>query len=327
MLKTSQKTVVVTGGSGFLGSWLCERLLGDGCRVICIDSLISGRLENNKTYSGHPNFSFKEHDVINPITINEPVDEIYNLACPASPVRYQADPIHTFKTSVIGVMNMLELAESHGARLLQASTSEVYGDPAFNPQTETYFGNVNVYGPRACYDEGKRGAETLIHDYHQERNVDTRIARIFNTYGPRMRQDDGRVVSNFIIGALQGRDITIYGRGTQTRSFCFHEDLIGGLMLLMASSPETHHPVNLGNPEEYSVLDLAERVLRMTGSKSRLVYCDLPVDDPQIRRPDITSAKQKLGWTPKIGIEEGLERTIAHFQRQLEGQSMSELIQ
>jgi len=327
VLKPSQRTVVVTGGSGFLGSWLCERLLDDGCRVICIDSLISGRLQNNQAYQQNPNFSLRKHDIIYPVTINEPVHEIYNLACPASPVRYQADPIHTFKTSIIGVMNMLDLAESHGARLLQASTSEVYGDPVANPQTETYFGNVNVYGPRSCYDEGKRGAETLIHDYHQERNVDTRIARIFNTYGPRMRHDDGRVVSNFIIEALQGRDITIYGEGKQTRSFCFHEDLIDGLMLLMASSPETHHPINLGNPDEHTVLDLAERVLRMTGSKSRLVYCDLPIDDPQIRRPDITSAKQKLGWTPKITLEEGLERTIAHFQTQLMDQVMNEMVQ
>ena len=326
MSKTIQKTVVVTGGSGFLGSWLCERLLDGGCRVICIDSLISGRLQNNHAYHRNPSFCFRQHDVINPVIIDEPVHEIYNLACPASPVRYQADPIHTFKTSVIGVMNMLDLAEKHGARILQASTSEVYGDPALNPQRETYLGNVNTYGPRSCYDEGKRGAETLMHDYHQERDVDTRIARIFNTYGPRMRHDDGRVVSNFIVEALQGRDITIYGDGKQTRSFCFHEDLVDGLMALMASPAEIHRPINLGNPDEYTVLDLAERVLRMTGSKSRLVHLDLPTDDPHIRQPDITSAKQNLGWAPKIDIEEGLKRTIAHFQMELKDQVMTEMV-
>lgn len=326
MSKTMRKTVVVTGGSGFLGSWLCERLLGDGCRVICIDSLISGRLQNNHAYRRHPNFCFWQHDIINPVSIEEPVHEIYNLACPASPVRYQADPIHTFKTSVIGVMNMLELAEEHGARMLQASTSEVYGDPEFNPQSETYFGNVNVYGPRSCYDEGKRAAETLIHEYHLQRNADTRIARIFNTYGPRMRHDDGRVVSNFIIEALQGKDITIYGDGKQTRSFCFYEDLIDGLMALMASSPKVDHPVNLGNPDEHTIMDLAERILRMSGSASRLIYSDLPTDDPHIRQPDITSAKQKLGWEPKITLEEGLERTITHFRMELKDGLKSEVV-
>jgi UDP-glucuronate decarboxylase len=319
------KTVIVTGGSGFLGSWLCDRLLKEGHRVICIDNLMTGRIQNIQAYLSLPNFTFWQQDIINPVYIDEPVHQIYNLACPASPKRYQADPVHTFKTSVIGVMNMLDLAERHGARLLQASTSEVYGDPEFNPQSETYFGNVNVYGPRSCYDEGKRAAETLIREYHLHRGVDTRIARIFNTYGPRMRYDDGRVVSNFIVEALKGEDITVYGDGLQTRSFCFYEDLIDGLIRLMHAPSKVDHPVNLGNPDEHTILDLAEGVIEMTGAKSRLVFSDMPQDDPHIRRPDIACAMRELGWKPKVPLQDGLARTIEYFRKDLQDHGATEV--
>ncbi|MCG7572018.1 SDR family oxidoreductase [Phaeobacter sp. CNT1-3] len=315
------KTVLIAGGCGFLGSWLCERHLALGDRVICVDNLLTGRLSNVAGLLRHPNFTYLNHDIVHPLPVRDalagPIDQIFNMACAASPPKYQLDPIHTFQTNIWGVQNLLELARLKGARFLQSSTSEVYGDPLQSPQVEDYKGNVNTYGPRACYDEGKRAAETLILEYRRAYGVETRIARIFNTYGPRMRPDDGRVISNFVVEALLGDPITIYGDGSQTRSFCYVEDQIDGLMALMAS-PDWHQPVNIGNPDEHSVLEMAEIVLAKTGSGSKLVFCDLPQDDPMIRRPCIARAKEVLGWAPRVGLDEGLEQTIAAFLKELD---------
>ena len=311
--RMSTRRILVAGGAGFLGSHLCERLLNEGNFVICVDNFSTGRLENLRNLLRYDTFSFVRHDIVNPIDL--PVDEIYNLACPASPPHYQADPVHTMKTSVIGSLNLLELAAHYQARIFQASTSEVYGDPQTHPQPEAYWGNVNSFGPRSCYDEGKRSAETLFYDFHKQYGVDIRIVRIFNTYGPRMRPDDGRVVSNFIVQALKGEDITIYGDGSQTRSFCYVDDLIEGFDRLMNS--QIRKPVNLGNPGEFTVRELAEQIIAMTGSSSRIVYRPLPIDDPRQRRPDIILAKRELDWEPQIALAEGLKHTIAYFERQL----------
>lgn len=313
-----KKTIIVTGGAGFLGSHLCARLLGLRHAVICIDSLITGRMQNISSLEKHPDFSFVLHDVIMPFHTSHSVDEIYNLACPASPPKYQLDPVHTLKTCIEGATNMLDLARDKGAMVLQASTSEVYGDPDLSPQPESYHGNVNTVGPRSCYDEGKRVAETLFHDYHAQYGVATKIARIFNTYGPNMDPEDGRVVSNFIMQALQGKDLTVYGTGEQTRSFCYESDLIDGLIALMAGPKNLTQPVNLGNPGEFTMNELAEIVLKLTGSKSVIAYRSLPEDDPRKRRPDISTAQHDLGWAPKIPLREGLEPTIAYFKREVE---------
>ena len=304
--------VLVTGGAGFLGSHLCERLLKDGAEVVCIDNLFTGQKANIAHLLANPNFEFVRHDVIDPFKFE--VDQIYNLACPASPPHYQYNPIKTIKTSVMGAINCLGLAKRLKARVFQASTSEVYGDPHVHPQPESYWGNVNPIGKRSCYDEGKRCAETLFFDYHRENRVDIRVIRIFNTYGPRMHPNDGRVVSNFIVQALKGEDITIYGDGTQTRSFCYVDDLIEGFVRFMAQS-ETVGPLNLGNPGEFTMLQLAEKTLQLVGGKSKIVHRPLPSDDPKQRRPDITLAKKHLGgWEPKVPLEEGLARTIAYFR-------------
>ena len=310
--KTTQtKNILITGGAGFVGSHLCERMLQAGHRVICIDNFQTGDKRNIVHLHNNPAFSVINHDVVDPI--DHDVDEIYNLACPASPPRYQMDPIHTTKTSVIGTMNLLELAARTGTRLFQASTSEVYGDPSVHPQPESYWGHVNAFGPRACYDEGKRCAETLCFDYHHRHGVDVRIARIFNTYGPRMSAADGRVVSNFIVQALRGEDITIYGDGTQTRSFCYVDDLVESFVRLMDSRDLPFGPFNLGNPGEFTVRELAEMVIDLSGSSSRIVHHPLPVDDPRQRCPDIQRATRYLGWRPQIALAEGLERTINYF--------------
>ena len=305
------KRILVTGGAGFLGSHLCERLLGQGHEVICADNFFTGTRRNVEHLLGHKRFELVRHDVTFPLYVE--VDEIYNLACPASPVHYQHDPVQTTKTSVHGAINMLGLAKRLRARILQASTSEVYGDPSVHPQTEAYWGNVNPIGPRSCYDEGKRCAETLFFDYHRQHGLQIKVARIFNTYGPRMHPNDGRVVSNFIVQALRGQDITIYGEGQQTRSFCYVDDLIGGLMGLMDSAPGFPGPVNLGNPNEFTIRQLAEQVIELTGSASRLVFRPLPQDDPMQRRPDITLAQKHLQWEPQVQLREGLARTIAYF--------------
>lgn len=307
------KTCLVTGGAGFIGNHLCRRLLADGCRVLCLDNLHTGSLDNLQDMIGQPRFQFIRHDVRAPYGIA--VDEIYNLACPASPVHYQHDPINTTETSVLGAINVLQLAQKTGARVLQASTSEVYGDPQEHPQTESYRGSVNPVGPRSCYDEGKRCAETLFFDYYRQHGVEIKVVRIFNTYGPYMHPDDGRVVSNFIMQALQGRDITIYGEGRQTRSFCYISDLVDGLLRMMASDAEFRGPVNLGNPVEISMLELARQILRQTQSTSQLVFQPLPEDDPCQRRPDIALARQRLGWQPSVGLAEGLAATIDWFRR------------
>lgn len=304
------KRILVTGGAGFVGSHLCDRLIREGNHVICLDNLFTGRMDHISHLLSDPEFEFVEHDVREPIDLK--VDQIYNLACPASPPFYQEDMVGTTKTCVFGALNMLELAKKNGARILQASTSEVYGDPEMHPQPETYRGCVNPVGIRSCYDEGKRVAETLFFSYHLQHNVDTRIIRIFNTYGPRMNPDDGRVVSNFIVQALKGEDITVYGDGKQTRSFCYVDDLIEGMYRMMENNDFTG-PVNLGNPGEFTMLELAEKVLRLTGSKSKLIYCDLPKDDPTKRKPDISLAKEKLDWQPTIPLEEGLVKTIEYF--------------
>ncbi|MBK9990096.1 MAG: SDR family oxidoreductase [Verrucomicrobia bacterium] len=306
--------ILVTGGAGFLGSNLCERLLNDGHEVICIDNFFTGRKTNIAHLLPNPNFELVRHDVIDPFKYE--VDQIYNLACPASPPHYQYNPIKTTKTSVMGAINCLGLAKRVKARVFQASTSEVYGDPAVHPQPESYWGNVNPIGRRSCYDEGKRCAETLFFDYYRENKVDIRVVRIFNTYGPRMHPNDGRVVSNFIVQALKGEDITIYGDGSQTRSFCYVDDLIEGFLRLMAQT-ETVGPVNLGNPGEFTMLQLAELTLRLVGSKSKIVHQALPSDDPRQRRPDITLAQRLLNWEPAIPLEEGLKRTIAYFKTQI----------
>jgi UDP-glucuronate decarboxylase len=304
--------ILITGGAGFLGSHLCDRLLGEGHEVICLDNFFTGRKANIAHLHGHPNFEWVRHDVIDPFKFE--VDQIYNFACPASPPHYQFNPIKTIKTSVMGAINCLGLAKRLKARVFQASTSEVYGDPHVHPQPESYWGNVNPIGKRSCYDEGKRCAETLFFDYHRENRVDIRVIRIFNTYGPRMHPNDGRVVSNFIVQALKGEDITIYGDGTQTRSFCYVDDLIEGFIRFMAQT-ETVGPLNLGNPGEFTMLQLAEKTLQLVGGKSKIVHKPLPADDPKQRRPDITLAKKHLGgWEPKVPLEEGLARTIAYFR-------------
>jgi UDP-glucuronate decarboxylase len=305
---------LVTGGAGFLGSHLCERLLNDGHEVICLDNYFTGRMANVAHLRDNRNFELIRHDVTEPILLE--VDRIFNLACPASPIHYQFNPVKTIKTSVMGAINMLGLAKRVYARILQASTSEVYGDPAVHPQTEDYWGNVNPIGIRSCYDEGKRVAETLFMDYHRQNNVDIRIVRIFNTYGPRMLPNDGRVVSNFIVQALNGEDLTIYGDGSQTRSFCYVDDLIEGFVRMM-NQDKIIGPVNIGNPGEFTMLELAKEVLELTGSKSKIVYKPLPGDDPKMRRPDISLAKEALGWEPTIPLRKGLEKTIVYFDNLL----------
>ncbi len=307
------KKILVTGGAGFLGSHLCDRLIAQGHQVVCLDSFFTGNERNVAGLVGHPAFTLMRHDVVDAVRIDG-LDEIYNLACPASPVHYQYDPIHTMKTSVLGALNMLELARATGAKVFQASTSEVYGDPTVHPQPEAYWGNVNTIGIRSCYDEGKRAAETLFFDYQRAHNLKIKVVRIFNTYGPRMAADDGRVVSNFIVQALRGEDLTVYGDGSQTRSFCYADDLVEGFMRLMNSDDAVTGPINMGNPGEFTMIELAERVLRLTGSKSKLIFMPLPQDDPKQRQPDITRAKSVLGWEPKVALEQGLEKTIAYFR-------------
>ena len=306
--------ILVTGGAGFLGSHLCDRLIGQGHDVICLDNFFTGRKANIQHLVGNPRFELVRHDIIDPFKFE--VDRIYNLACPASPPHYQYNPIKTMKTSVVGAINCLGLAKRVRARVFQASTSEVYGDPAVHPQQESYWGNVNPIGLRSCYDEGKRAAETLFFDYHRENGVDIRVIRIFNTYGPRMLADDGRVVSNFIVQALQGNDLTVYGDGSQTRSFCFVDDLVEGFLRFMENE-QCVGPMNLGNPGEFTMLQLAELVLKKVGGKSRITHKPLPADDPKQRRPDITLARETLGWEPKVPLEEGLEQTIAYFRSTL----------
>ena len=312
-MKGGRKRVLVTGGAGFLGSHICERLIDQGHDVLCLDNFYTGTKDNIAHLLDKPYFELLRHDVTFPIYLE--VDEIYNMACPASPIHYQRDPVQTTKTSVHGAINMLGLAKRVGARILQASTSEVYGDPEVHPQTEDYRGCVNPIGPRACYDEGKRCAETLFFDYYRQHDVPIRVARIFNTYGPRMHPDDGRVVSNFIVQALQGQPITLYGDGGQTRSFCYVDDLVEGLMRLMAG--DVTGPINLGNPREMTIRELAEMVVKMTGSKSEIVYRPLPADDPMQRQPNITLAKKHLNWEPNVVLEQGLEKTIAYFSKLL----------
>jgi len=306
-------SVLVTGGGGFLGSHLCERLLAQGNDVICMDNFFTGSKNNIRHLLSDPGFELVRHDVTWP-TYQE-VDAIYNLACPASPVHYQHDPVQTTKTSVLGAINMLGLAKRLKIPILQASTSEVYGDPNIHPQVEEYWGNVNCIGPRSCYDEGKRCAETLFHDYRQQYGLDTKIVRIFNTYGPRMSPDDGRVVSNFIVQALRSQPITIYGDGSQTRSFCYGDDLVTGLIAMMSTPSEVSGPINLGNPEEFTMLQLAENVIELTGSKSKMVFEELPVDDPVRRKPDISKAKKILKWQPQTQLRAGLEKTIEYFRK------------
>lgn len=308
------KTFVVTGGAGFVGSHLCDYLIEQGNRVLCVDNFFSGAKSNIKHLLGNKNFKLIEHNICEPLEVGEKIHGIYNLACPASPVHYQRDPVYTMETNVIGTHNMLRLALKHGVRLLQASTSEVYGDPVEHPQRETYWGNVNPIGVRACYDEGKRAAETLCFDYHREKGVDIRVVRIFNTYGPRMAENDGRVVSNFIVQALRGAPITIYGDGTQTRSFQFVDDLVLGMTAMMKKNNFTG-PVNLGNPGEFTMLQLAQKVIKMTKSDSEIVFRALPGDDPKRRQPDITIAKKMLGWEPQIALDTGLKSTIAYFKK------------
>jgi UDP-glucuronate decarboxylase len=307
-----RKKVLVTGGAGFVGSHLCERLLNEGHEVFCLDNFFTGQKENVLHLMSNPFFELIRHDVVNPYLIE--VDEIYNLACPASPIHYQHNPIKTIKTSVMGAINMLGLAKRVGAKILQASTSEVYGDPLVHPQIESYWGNVNPMGERSCYDEGKRAAETLFRDYHKQNNVKIKIVRIFNTYGPGMHPEDGRVVSNFIMQALRNEDITIYGEGQQTRSFQYVDDLVEGMVKLMGTQDSFTGPVNIGNPVEFTILELAEKVIELTGSKSKLIYLPLPSDDPMKRKPDISLAKKELGWSPKISLDEGLVKTIEFFK-------------
>jgi UDP-glucuronate decarboxylase len=312
-----RRRVLVTGGAGFLGSHLIDRLLDRGDEILCVDNLFTGDKSNLDHLSGHPRFEFMRHDVCFPLYVE--VDAIFNLACPASPVHYQHDPVQTTKTSVLGAINMLGLAKRLKVPILQASTSEVYGDPAVHPQTEDYWGNVNPIGVRSCYDEGKRCAETLFFDYHRQHNLDIKVVRIFNTYGPRMHAADGRVVSNFIVQALEGRDITIFGDGSQTRSFCYVDDLVEGILRFMDAGPGVHGPINLGNPNEFTIRELAEKVIALTGSRSRLIEKPLPQDDPTQRQPNIAQAQARLGgWAPKVQLDEGLRRTIAYFAKQVE---------
>jgi len=309
----SSKRILVTGGAGFIGSHLCERLLEQGHEILCLDNFYTGRRANIAHLVPDPSFEVLRHDVCFPLYVE--VDEIYNLACPASPVHYQLDPVQTTKTSVHGAINMLGLAKRLRARILQASTSEVYGDPSIHPQEESYWGNVNPIGLRSCYDEGKRCAETLFFDYHRQNHVEIKVARIFNTYGPRMHPNDGRVVSNFIMRALQNETITVYGDGSQTRSFCYVDDLVDGLVMLMHSPEDCTGPVNLGNPNELTVLELVEKIIGLTNSGSRITFAQLPQDDPKRRQPLIDLAKEQLGWEPKIGLDEGLHRTIEYFSQ------------
>ena len=311
----ARKRILVTGGAGFVGSHLCDALLAAGHEVLCADNFFTGNKANIESLLDHPYFELLRHDVTFPLYVE--VDEIYNLACPASPIHYQHDPVQTLKTNVHGAINMLDLAKRLKARILQASTSEVYGDPNVHPQPEEYWGNVNPIGPRSCYDEGKRCAETLFFDYHRQYGLNIKVARIFNTYGPRMHPHDGRVVSNFIVQALRGDPITIYGDGKQTRSFCFVSDLVEGLRRLMDSPEEVTGPINLGNPGEFTMIELAEAVIRLTGSASRMAFRPAPVDDPRQRQPDITKARAKLGWEPTIPLEQGLVHTIAYFDKLL----------
>jgi len=306
-----RKRVLVTGGAGFLGSHLCERLLNKGCDVLCADNFYTGSKRNIENLIGHPYFELLRHDITFPLYVE--VDEIYNLACPASPIHYQNDPVQTTKVNVHGSINMLGLAKRIKAKILQASTSEVYGDPTVHPQPETYHGNVNCIGPRSCYDEGKRCAETLFFDYYRQHKLNIKVARIFNTYGPRMHLNDGRVVSNFIVQALRGTPLTIFGDGTQTRSFCYVDDLIEGLIRLMGSDDHVTGPINLGKPGEFTILELAERIIELSNSKSEIIFKKLPADDPKQRRPDITKARKILEWEPEVELEEGLKRTIAYF--------------
>ncbi|MBU0732761.1 MAG: SDR family oxidoreductase [Proteobacteria bacterium] len=311
-----QKRILVTGGAGFLGSHLCDRLIEKGHDLICLDNFFTGTKRNILHLTGIPNFELLRHDLVHPIFLE--VDEIYNLACPASPIHYQYNPVKTVKTSVMGTINMLGVAKRVKAKILQASTSEVYGNPTVHPQDETYWGNVNTIGPRSCYDEGKRCAETLFFDYHRQNKVNIRVVRIFNTYGPRMHPNDGRVVSNFVVQALTNRDITVYGNGSQTRSFCYVDDMIEGLIRMMNGPDDFTGPVNLGNPAESTILDLAEMIIRLTGSRSRIIFKPLPQDDPLQRRPDITLAKKKLEWAPVMEIEQGLMKTVEYFSGVLE---------
>lgn len=310
---SNRKRVMVTGGAGFLGSHLCERLLNEGHEVLCVDNFYSGTKDNVAHLIGNPHFELMRHDVTFPLYVE--VDEIFNLACPASPVHYQSNPVQTTKTSVHGAINMLGLAKRTHARILQASTSEVYGDPEVHPQKEDYWGHVNPIGIRSCYDEGKRCAETLFFDYHRQHQVTIKVVRIFNTYGPRMHPNDGRVVSNFIVQALSGQDITLYGDGSQTRSFCFVDDLIEGFMRMMASPSNVTGPINMGNPVEFTIRELAETVLEMVGGSSKLIMLPLPQDDPKQRKPDISVALQTLDWTPKVQLRQGLEKTIQYFRQ------------
>jgi UDP-glucuronate decarboxylase len=315
-----EKRILITGGAGFLGSHLCERLLGEGAVVICVDNFFTGARRNIEHLLDHRHFEVIRHDVTFPLYVE--VDEIFNLACPASPIHYQHDPVQTTKTSVHGAINMLGLAKRLRAKILQASTSEVYGDPHVHPQTEDYWGHVNPVGPRSCYDEGKRCAETLFFDYWRQHRSPIKVARIFNTYGPRMHPNDGRVVSNFIVQALLGRDITVYGEGSQTRSFCYVDDLIEGLVRLMATAVEVTGPVNIGNPTEFTILELAKHVIDLVGSPSRIIHRPLPENDPKQRQPDISRAQNLLGWKPCIALKDGLTRTIAYFDRLLSNQEL-----
>jgi UDP-glucuronate decarboxylase len=319
-----EQRVLVTGGSGFLGSHLCDRLLAQGANVICVDNFFSGTRSNVEHLIGHKRFELIRHDLTFPLYVE--VDQIYNLACPASPVHYQRDPVQTTKTSVLGAINMLGLAKRVKACILQASTSEVYGDPGIHPQPEEYWGNVNPIGFRSCYDEGKRCAETLFFDYRRQHNMRIKVARIFNTYGPRMHPNDGRVVSNFIVQALLGRDITIYGDGSQTRSFCYVDDLIDGLMRLMATSDVVTGPINIGNPQEFTIAELAAEVIRAIGSKSRIVHRSKPQDDPRQRRPDISKAHELLNWSPRTSLKDGLRATITYFDGLLRDQSVRAML-
>ena len=313
-MRRSYVRILVTGGAGFLGSHLCERLLNEGHEVLCLDNFFTGRKRNITAFLKNPAFELVRHDIVLPILLE--VDKIYHLACPASPIHYQYNPVKTIKTSILGTLNMLGIAKRVRARMLLASTSEVYGDPAVHPQKEDYWGNVNPIGIRSCYDEGKRASETLMMDYHRQNRVDIRIVRIFNTYGPRMLPDDGRVVSNFIVQALKGQEITVYGDGSQTRSFCYVDDLVEGLIRMMECEKFTG-PVNLGNPDEYTILDFAKKIVAMTGSRSKIVHKPLPSDDPTQRQPDIALAGEKLGWKPKVSVDEGLKRTIEFFRKEL----------
>lgn len=306
-----EQRILITGGAGFLGSHLCEKLLDQGAHILCVDNFFTGAHRNIQAFRDHPRFELIRHDVSYPLHVE--VDEIYNLACPASPVHYQRDPVQTTKTSVLGAINMLGLAKRTKAKIFQASTSEVYGDPFEHPQKETYWGNVNPIGYRSCYDEGKRCAETLFFDYHRQHEVQIKVARIFNTYGPRMHPNDGRVVSSFIVQALKGSDITVFGDGSQTRSFCYVDDLLDGFVRLMASGPDVTGPINLGNPVEFTIAQLAEAVIRLTNSSSKVIYHRLPKDDPKQRCPDITVAKTELGWEPKVDLDAGLIKTIDYF--------------